>query len=148
LDRFPQTDRISNHNRKGEKMAREIIQPEGLWDPRPRFAQVVKIGNQVYVAGQTAVDEKGNVVGKGDIEAQTRQVFRNLQKCLESAGAGFDQVVKLNIYSTDLDAHLGTITKVRKEYFPKEPVASTTVQVPRLVHPDWLIEIEAIAVRE
>jgi 2-iminobutanoate/2-iminopropanoate deaminase len=129
-------------------MPREIIQPKGLWDPRPRFAQVVKIGNQVYVAGQTAVDEKGNVVGKGDIEAQTRQVFRNLQKCLEAAGAGFDQVAKLNIYSTDLDTHLGTITKVRKEYFSKEPVASTTVQVPRLVHPDWLIEIEAIAVRE
>jgi enamine deaminase RidA (YjgF/YER057c/UK114 family) len=108
----------------------------------------VKIGNQVYVAGQTAVDEKGNVVGKGEIEAQTRQIFKNLQKCLRATGAGFDQVVKLNIYSTDLDAHLPTIAKVRKEYFPKEPVASTTVQVPRLVHPDWLLEIEAIAVLE
>jgi len=129
-------------------MPREIIQPEGLWDPRPRFAQVVKIGKQVYVAGQTAVDEKGNVVGKGDIEAQTRQIFKNLQKCLRATGAGFDQVVKLNIYSTDLDAHLPTIAKVRKEYFPKEPVASTTIQVPRLVHPDWLLEIEAIAVLE
>jgi enamine deaminase RidA (YjgF/YER057c/UK114 family) len=129
-------------------MPREIIQPEGLWDPRPRFAQVVRIGNQVYIAGQTAVDERGNVVGKGDIEAQTRQIFKNLQKCLRATGAGFDQVVKLNIYSTDLDAHLPTIAKVRKEYFPKEPVASTTVQIPRLVHPDWLLEIEAIAVLE
>jgi enamine deaminase RidA (YjgF/YER057c/UK114 family) len=107
---------------------------------------VVKIGNQIYIAGQTAVDENGNPVGKGDIETQTRQVFKNLQKCLEAAGASFDQVVKLNVYSTDLDAHLGTIAKHRKEYFPKEPVASTTVQVPRLVHPDWLLEIEAIAV--
>ena len=129
-------------------MPREIIQPEGVWDPRPRFAQVVKIGNQVYIAGQTAVDEKGNVVGKGDIEAQTRQIFRNLQRCLSAAGAGFDQVVKLNIYSTDLDAQLPTLTKIRREYFPKEPVASTTVQVPRLVHPDWLLEIEANAVLE
>jgi enamine deaminase RidA (YjgF/YER057c/UK114 family) len=129
-------------------MPREIIQPEGLWDPRPRFAQVVRIGNQVYIAGQTAVDERGNVVGKGDIEAQTRQIFKNLQKCLRATGAGFDQVVKLNIYSTDLDAHLPSIAKVRKEYFPKEPVASTTVQIPRLVHPDWLLEIEAIAVLE
>ena len=129
-------------------MPREVIQPEGLWDPRPRFAQVLKIGKQVYIAGQTAVDEKGNGVGKGDIEAQARQVFRNLQKCLQAVGAEFDQVVKLNIYSTDLDAHLGVITKFRKEYFPKEPVASTTVQVPRLVHPDWLLEIEAIAVLE
>jgi enamine deaminase RidA (YjgF/YER057c/UK114 family) len=129
-------------------MPREIIQPEGVWDARPRFAQVVKIGKQIYVAGQTAMDEKGNVVGKGDIEAQTRQVFRNLQKCLGAAGAGFGQVVKLNIYSTDLDAHLSTITRVRREYFPEEPVASTTVQLPRLVHPDWLLEIEAVAVLE
>ncbi len=127
-------------------MPREIIQPKGIWDPRPRFAQVTKIGKQVYVAGQTSMDEKGNVVGKGSIEAQTRQVFENLQKCLEAAGTGFDQVVKLNIYSTDLDAHMPTLANFRKKYFPKEPVASTTVQVPRLVHPDWLLEIEAIAV--
>ncbi len=127
-------------------MPRKIIQPKGIWDPRPRFAQVVQIGKQVYIAGQTSVDEKGNVVGKGDAEAQTRQIFKNLEKCLESVGATFDQVVKLNIYSTDLDAHLATITKVRKEYFPQEPVASTTVEVSRLVHPDWLLEIEAIAV--
>ena len=127
-------------------MPRKIIQPEGLPDPRPRFAQVVKIGNQIYIAGQTSVDADGNVVGKGDIEAQTRQVFQNLEKCLTAAGATFDHVVKLNIYSTDLDAHLDVITKYRKQYFPEEPVASTTVQISRLVHPDWLLEIEAIAV--
>jgi len=129
-------------------MPREIIQPKGVWDPRPRFAQVTKIGNQVYVSGQTAMDEKGNVIGKGDIEAQTRQVFENLQKCLEAAGAGFDQVVKLNIFSTNLDTHLATIANFRKKYFPREPVASTTVQIPRLVHPDWLLEIEAVAILE
>jgi enamine deaminase RidA (YjgF/YER057c/UK114 family) len=129
-------------------MPRVIIQPEGVWDPRPRFAQVVRIGNHVYVAGQTAVDERGNVVGKGNIDAQARQVFRNLQKCLEAAGANFDQVVKLNIYSTDLDAHLPALTKTRREFFAREPVASTTIQVPRLVHPDWLLEIEAVAVLE
>ncbi len=126
-------------------MPRKVIQPKGLWDPQPRFAQVVQSGSLVYIAGQTSVDESGNVVGKGNIEAQTRQVFQNLQKCLEAVGARFDQVIKLNIYSTDLDAHLGAITKIRREYFPKEPVASTTVQVPRLVHPDWLVEIEAVA---
>jgi enamine deaminase RidA (YjgF/YER057c/UK114 family) len=90
---------------KEEAMTRKIVQPKGLWDPRPRFAQVVQSGKQIYIAGQTSVDEQGNVVGKGDIEAQTRQIFQNLRKCLESVGAGFDHVVKLNIYSTDLDAH-------------------------------------------
>ncbi len=148
MERIQQIWALLAQPRKGGKMVKKVIQPEGLWDPRPRFAQVIKIGNQAFIAGQTAVDEKGDVVGKGDAEAQTRQIFRNLQKCLEAAGASFDQVVKLNIYSTDLDAHLTAITKVRKEYFPAEPVASTTVQVTRLVHPDWLLEIEAIAVVE
>ena len=126
-------------------MPREIIQPDGLWDPRPRFAQVVRAGKQVYVAGQTSVDGDGNLVGKGEIEVQARQVFQNLRRCLEAAGADFDHVVKLNIYSTDLDAHREVITRLRREYF-REPVASTTVQVSRLVHPDWLVEVEAIAV--
>ena len=126
-------------------MPREIIQPKGVWDPRPRFAQVVRTGKQVYVAGQTSVDEEGNLVGKGEIETQARQVFQNLRKCLEAAGADFDHVAKLNIYSTDLDAHREVIARLRREYF-REPVASTTVQVSRLVHPDWLVEIEAIAV--
>ena len=127
-------------------MPREIIQPKGMADPRPRFAQVVKHGKLIYVAGQTSVDANGQLVGKGDIEAQTRQVLQNIQKCLEAAGATFDHVVKINVYSTDLDAHLGVIAKLRQEYFKKGPVASTTVQVSRLVHPDWLVEIEAIAV--
>jgi len=130
---------------KGGNMTHSIVQPKGLWDPRPRFAQVVQSGKQIYIAGQTSVDEQGNVVGKGEIEVQTRQVFQNLRKCLESVGAGFHHVVKLNIYSTDLDAHRETIRKLRSEYFP-EPVASTTIQVSCLVDPDWLLEIEAIAV--
>jgi len=126
-------------------MTRTLVQPAGLWDPRPIFAQVVQTGKQVYIAGQTSVDEQGNLVGKREIEVQARKIFQNLQKCLESVGADFHHVVKLNIYSTDLDAHRETIRKHRSEYF-REPVASTTVQVSRLVDPDWLLEIEAIAV--
>jgi len=126
-------------------MERKIIQPKGLWDPRPRFAQVVQIGHQVYIAGQTAVDEQGKVVGKGDVEAQTRQIFLNLQKCLAAVGAGFEHVAKITVFSLDLDAHQEVIRRFRREYF-KEPVASTTLQVSRLVDPDWLLEIEAIAI--
>ena len=80
-------------------MPREVIQPEGIWDARDakghsagtglqngngRFAQVVKIGDTVYVAGQTPVDAHGQLVGKGDIEVQARQVFENIGKCLEA----------------------------------------------------------------
>ncbi len=124
---------------------KEIIQPEGVWDPRPRFAQVARSGNEIYVAGQVSVDENGDTVGADDIEAQTRQVFENLRRCLAAAGAGFDDVVKLNVYSTDLDAHLPTIGALRAKHF-SEAVPSTTVQVARLVRPEWLVEIEALAV--
>jgi len=142
-------------------MVRQVIQPEGIWDPRSpeghsagtglkggsgRFAQVVKIGNLVCVAGQTPVDADGKLVGKGDIEAQTRQVFENIKKCLEAAGATLENVLTLNTYSTDIDSHLDAVTKVRNEFFPNEPVANTYVQTPRLVNADWLIEIEALAV--
>lgn len=121
---------------------REVIQPEGLWDPRPRYAQVLKSGKQAWIAGQVAVDENGNTVGEGDIEAQTRQVFENLRRALESIGAGFDDVVKLHVYSTDIDAHYATIAAFRKAYFTN-PVPSTTLQISRLVLPEWLLEIEA-----
>ena len=96
------------------------------------------------MAGQTPVDANGNVVGKGSIEAQAQQVFENIKKCLASSGATFDNVMKINIYSTDIDNHIAPVSKVRSEYLT-EVVPSTYVEVPRLVDPDWLLEIEAIA---
>jgi 2-iminobutanoate/2-iminopropanoate deaminase len=128
-----------------ETRMREIIQPEGLWDPRPLFTQVARSGNQVFIAGQTSVDQDGKTVGDGDIQAQTRQVFANLEKALRSVGATFQDVVKLTVYSTDLDAHLPTITEYRSRHFA-EPVPSTTLQISRLVRPEWLLEIEAAVV--
>ena len=129
--------------RYGREMhVREIIQPEGLWDPRPRYAQVLRSGKQAWISGQVSVDENGNTVGEGDIEAQTRQVFDNVRKALESIGAAFDDVVKLHVYSTDIDAHYATIAAYRAEHF-STPVPSTTLQISRLVKPEWLLEIEA-----
>ena len=124
----------------------EILQPEGVFDPRPRYAQVAKSGRHVYVAGQLARDADGNIVGKGDIEKQARQVLDNIVLCLEAAGATLDHVVKLNVYSTGLASHVATIAKVRQEYFTTSAVPSTTVQVPRLLDPVFLLEIEAIAI--
>ena len=129
-----------------ENLPREIIQPDAHWDPSPHFSHVSRFGNLVFIAGQTPMDAEGNLVGKGDIESQTRQVFENIEKCLASVGATFDNVVKLNTYSTDVDAHQPTASRVRREIFPNENVPSTYVQIPRLVHPEWLIEIEAVAV--
>jgi enamine deaminase RidA (YjgF/YER057c/UK114 family) len=126
---------------------RELIQPEGVWDPRPKFVPVAKAGNHVYVAGQPPVDAEGNTIGEGDIDAQVRQVFENLDACLRAAGATFEDVVMLTVFSTDLPSHMATIGKYRAEYFG-EPVPSSTVQVAGLVRPEWLVEIEAVAVVE
>ncbi len=145
VGKFPMKGDISSVMEKRE-MPREIIQPEGQWDPSPHFAHVAKHGKHVYVAGQTATDPDGNRVGKGDIEAQSRQVFENIRRCLESAGATFDDVVKLNIYSTDIGAHQPTVSKIRQGYFPKENVPSTFVEIARLRVPELLLEIEAIAI--
>ncbi len=123
----------------------EIIQPKGLWDPRPKFGQVLRTGNQVFIAGQSSVDEHGNTVGVGDPEVQARQVFENLEKALASVGAGFDHVVKLTVYCTDVDAILLSIEEHKYKRF-SQPVPSTTVQVARLVRPDWLLEIDATVV--
>ncbi|MFQ5913485.1 MAG: RidA family protein [Nitrospinota bacterium] len=129
-------------------MPREILHPKGLFDPRPRYSQLCRFGKVVYPAGQLARDAQGNLVGKGDILAQTREVFENLKKCLETVGASFDNVVKINVYLTDIDNQLAAVAKVRREYFTSEPVPSTTVEVSRLADPDALVEIEAVAVLE
>lgn len=123
----------------------EIIQPKGLWDPRPKFGQVLRSGSQVFIAGQSSVDENGNTVGVGDPEAQARQVFENLEKALASVGAGFENVVKLTVYCVDVDAILLSIEEQKYKRF-SQPVPSTTVQVARLVRPDWLLEIDATVV--
>src|SRR5205823_1110935 len=105
-------------------------------------------GKTVYVSGQVSVDERGQVVGKGDLRAQTRQTFENLRKALEAAGASFRDVVKSNLYVVGLKPeHVPIIREVRGQYFSAEhPPASTLVGVAALVNPDWLIEIEVVAV--
>jgi enamine deaminase RidA (YjgF/YER057c/UK114 family) len=103
-------------------------------------------GTLVFCAGQVALDRERNVVGKGDILAQTRQVFTNMQAVLREAGGDLPHVVKLTAYLTDF-ANLEGMLEARNE-FPLRDFASSTVQVSRLVHPDLLVEIEATAVIE
>jgi len=108
---------------------------------------VVPAGTFIYISGQISQDSAGNVVGKGDFPAQVEQVFKNLKDALEAAGATFHDVFKMNSYFLDL-SHLAAYRAVRDRYVNvQSPPASTAVQVSRLVHPDYLIEIEAIAVR-
>jgi len=112
------------------------------------YSQVAKVtgGTIVFVAGQVALDKSGNVVGKDDFRAQAQQVFENLKAAIEAAGGTFNDVIKLNSYVLDL-SHLPEFREVRDKYINlNNPPASTLVQVPKLFRPEFLVEIEAVAV--
>jgi len=108
----------------------------------------VKGGRTVYVSGQVSVNERGEVVGKGDLRAQTVQTFENVKEALAAAGATFRDVVKSNLYVVGLEPkHVAVIREVRSRYFDAtHPPASTLVGVAALVGADWLIEVEVVAV--
>ncbi|GGW93777.1 RidA family protein [Streptomyces lomondensis] len=107
---------------------------------------VMGTGRFVAIAGQLALDERGGLVGKGDPAAQARQVFENLRRCLAAAGAGFDDVVKLTYFVTDM-AHMPAIRAARAEHIPDDRLpAASAVRVAGLVRPEFLMEVEAFAV--
>lgn len=115
------------------------------------YSQIAAVtgGTLVFVSGQVALDKSGSVVGKDDFRAQVQQVFENLKAAIEATGGTFDDVVKLNSYLVvDLSpAHLAEFREVRDKYVNvKNPPASTAVQVQRLFRPEFLVEIEAVAV--
>src|SRR5262249_8335169 len=95
-------------------MAIERIQPDGLSRP-PAYSQVGKAGNTIYIAGQVSQDEHGQLVGAGDFVAQATQVFENLGKALAAAGAGFENLVKTNVYVTD-PRYREALRDVRSKY--------------------------------
>jgi enamine deaminase RidA (YjgF/YER057c/UK114 family) len=123
-----------------------IPAPAGV-TPGNGYTQVVSgTGRLIAVSGQIALDEQGSLVGKDDPEAQARQIFLNLQRCLAAAGAGFDDVLKFTFFVTDV-AHLPAIRRARDEVIDTaRPPASTAVQVAALFAPEFLIEIEALAI--
>ena len=120
--------------------------PDGV-APGNGYSHVVTgPGRWVAIAGQVALDADGEFVGVGDAEAQSRQVFANLERCLAAAGATFADVVKFGIYVTDVGS-LPAIRIVRDEYIDTaNPPASTAVQVVSLFRPEVLLEIEAFAI--
>lgn len=126
-------------------MERKTIATPACAPTPPFFAQAVKVGPMIFVSGQLSRDRDGNVVGKGDMAAQTRQAITNLAAILAEAGAELRHVVKITAFMTDMML-APQAWAVREEFFAARPPASTGVQVSRLTHPDFLIEIDAIAV--
>ena len=126
-------------------MAREIIQPVSVHSTAGvGYSHVAKAGDTVYIAGQIALDVDGNLVGKGDIEAQTHQVYANLQAIIEELGGSLEDIVKLTTYLTDR-SHLEAFRRVRNRFFRVPFPPNTLLFVSGLAHPDYLVEIEAVA---
>ncbi|MEU9859724.1 RidA family protein [Streptomyces sp. NPDC047971] len=119
--------------------------PEGI-APSAQYSHVVwGTGRFVAISGQCSLDASGAVVGTDDPAAQARQVFANLRRCLAAAGAGFEDVVKLTYFVTDV-GHLPAVRAARDEAFGTAPLpASSAVQVAALVRPELLIEVDAFA---
>src|SRR5262245_47905030 len=108
---------------------KHVIDPGWNWDADFPLSQGLKVGNLLFLSGQVAVDSDGTIVGRGDLKAQTRQVFENIKTILEAAGASFDNVVKMTTYfATDIHNYEDYFS-VRREYFTGVNPASTGVQV-------------------
>lgn len=132
-------------------MPTQFLNPPGL-NPTFGWTHVVTAtgGKTIHISGQAGIDERGQVVGKGDLKRQTEQTFENLRIALAAAGATFRDVVNSRLYVVGFKPdYLPIIREVRSRYFAADqPPASTLVGVTALAGPDWLIEIEVTAVVE
>jgi 2-iminobutanoate/2-iminopropanoate deaminase len=126
-------------------VTRAEIRVDGLAEPLSHYTDAVRAGNLLFVSGLVAVDGEGNLVGGEDVVAQTRQVFENMRAILAAAGCGFENVVKVTIFLTDIDDR-PAINPVRQEVFGEARPASTLVEVTRLAVSGARVEIEAVAV--
>jgi 2-iminobutanoate/2-iminopropanoate deaminase len=119
-----------------------------LRQPSGHFSQGIVAearGRLVFISGMTGRRADGSIAGIGDVEAQTRQVCENLKAAVEEAGGTLDDVVRVDVYVRNME-HFDLIHKVRREYFKAPAPASTMVEVCKMTSPDYLIEINAIAV--
>ena len=120
---------------------------KSVFDP-PAYSQAIKVtGAQtiLFIAGQVAYDDKGGPAHKGDFAAQARSVFQALKAQVEAGGGTMDNIVKINTYLTDI-RNRPDLAAIREEFLGKKAPASTLVAVAALAMPEWMIEIEAIAV--
>jgi enamine deaminase RidA (YjgF/YER057c/UK114 family) len=123
---------------------RTEIVTNGLAPPAGHYSHgIVASGRMLFVAGQVALDEMGNLVGEGDAEAQARQVLINLRRVIESAGGSMAHVARTTVYLTRLEDRM-VVGRVRTEIFPSPPPANTLLIVASLAQPEFLVEIDAI----
>jgi reactive intermediate/imine deaminase len=109
------------------------------------YSAALRAGNLLFISGTVAVDENGELVGRGDLAAQTRQTLLNIERLLEAGGAGWSDVAQLTFYLADI-SRWWEVSGVRREFLSEPYPSGSAVEVARLVNTDWLIEIEALAV--
>ena len=118
------------------------ISTNSPWEPIVGYSRLVRAGDMVAVSGTTATDERGMIVGAGQMYVQGRQALANIQTALERAGLAMHQVIRTRMFVTDMN-RFAEVARAHKEFFADSPPASTVVEVRRLAHPDMMIEIEA-----
>jgi len=129
-------------------MPKQQITTDSVRAPMGHFSQATAIearGRLVFISGMTARRPDGSIAGIGDIEAQTRQVCENIKAAVTAAGGTMTDICRVDVYVRNIE-QFDAIHKVRREYFPAPAPASTMVEVTKMVSPDYLIEINAIAV--
>lgn len=129
-------------------MSIERLNPDTVYKPNKGiYTQVIKAsGTQVHVAGLVPWTVDNELVGKDDVAAQVGQILANVENSLAAAGAGKSDVVRINVYTVDVARYIAEGAPVLIEFFGDTKPVSTTVEVSKLVHPDWLVEIEVTAV--
>jgi enamine deaminase RidA (YjgF/YER057c/UK114 family) len=128
-------------------MPRQNYSTNSPWEPVVGYSRAVRIGNQVFITGTTAIGPDGKLVGAGDAYAQTAQILRNIEAVLARAGAAMRDVVRTRIFVTDI-ARWQEIGRAHREFFGDIRPCATMVEVRRLIDPEMLVEIEVDAVVE
>ncbi len=125
-------------------MPKQVISTPKVAKSSLPLSQATLAGNLVFIGGAVAMNERGEIVGKGDIKAQTRQALENMKAIVETAGGSLRDVTRTTVFLTDL-SNYNAMNEVYRSYFSSEPPARATVRVD-LANPEFLIEIEAMAV--
>ena len=122
----------------------ERVASNAPWEPIFGYVRKVKAGNWLAISGTTATDERGMILGPGQMYVQARQALENIRHHIESAGFHLADVIRTRVFVTDI-SRFAEVARAHQEMFGENPPASTLVEVKRLVHPDMLIEIEVDA---